>query len=130
MEKTIKYVYYISVILNGILLMLLFGIVPVLLYLSALINIGLVWYIRKILIKNNYLEEDIITVSEKLNLFADHLESIYELEMFYGDETLETLLDHSKELINDFVDFQIQHFEAEEELETEENSEETISEEE
>tara|TARA_R100001082_G_C4362486_1_gene160080 strand:- start:1086 stop:1418 length:333 start_codon:yes stop_codon:yes gene_type:complete len=110
--------------------MLLFGIVPVLLYLSALINIGLVWYIRKILIKNNYLEEDIITVSEKLNLFADHLESIYELEMFYGDETLETLLDHSKELINDFVDFQIQHFEAEEELETEENSEETISEEE
>ena len=50
--------------------------------------------------------------------------------MFYGDETLESLLDHSKELINEFVDFQIQHFEAEEELESEEDSEETISEEE
>lgn len=130
MEKTSKYIYYISIVANGIFLMLYFGTLPVLLYLSALINLGLVWYIRKILIKNNYLEDDIIHVSEKLNIFADHLENIYELEMFYGDETLESLLDHSKELINEFVDFQIQHFEAEEELESEEDSEETISEEE
>ena len=33
-----------------------------------------------------------------LNNFHSHIKSIYELEMFYGDQTLEHLLNHAKEL--------------------------------
>jgi hypothetical protein len=37
-------------------------------------------------------------VSTEIEHFADHLKSIYEMEMFYGDETLQGLLDHTKHL--------------------------------
>jgi len=30
--------------------------------------------------------------------FADHVDQVHEMEMFYGDETLKHLLRHSKEL--------------------------------
>ena len=44
----------------------------------------------------------LLSVSEELgdlqamiNSFAQHLKSVYELDMFYGDETLAHLLDHA-----------------------------------
>ena len=30
-----------------------------------------------------------------VNSFSEHLQSIYELEMFYGDDTVRSLLDHA-----------------------------------
>ena len=57
-----KYTLYISFILNGILLMTLFGIVPFLLYSSILTNLGLLWYIKKTLQKTEDLEGDIVGV--------------------------------------------------------------------
>ena len=30
------------------------------------------------------------------NSFSQHLESVYNMEMFYGDETLESLIDHAR----------------------------------
>ena len=32
---------------------------------------------------------------------------------YYGDENLQKLIEHSRELINDFVDFQARHFDVE-----------------
>ena len=52
MEKMSKILVYVSIVLNGILLMVLFGIVPFLLYLSALVNIGAFWYIASMVAKN------------------------------------------------------------------------------
>ena len=48
--------------------------------------------------------------------------------MYYGDDTLMGLIEHSRQLLNDFVDFQ-QDYTEEEELdsEPEENEEEEIS---
>tara|TARA_B100000927_G_scaffold282683_1_gene269614 strand:+ start:282 stop:530 length:249 start_codon:yes stop_codon:yes gene_type:complete len=45
------------------------------------------------------INEDISSVSQLLIDFSDHVKSVYELEMFYGDETLKSLMEHSKELI-------------------------------
>ena len=44
-------------------------------------------------------------VSFKIGFFEKHLESVYELEMFYGDTTLENLLQHSRDLTESFKDF-------------------------
>tara|TARA_R110000824_G_scaffold2936_10_gene13400 strand:- start:24702 stop:25079 length:378 start_codon:yes stop_codon:yes gene_type:complete len=118
----------ISVVLNAILLMFLFGITPFFLYLSILINLGLIWYIKKALNNNQALETDVDDVMEKLNVFTDHIENVYELEMYYGDENLESLLTHSRELINDFVDFQEKYFDVE--VEDEQSSQEATPEEE
>ena len=41
------------------------------------------------------------------------MESIHALEMFYGDETLKELIDHSREVINDVIDIQEKHFNVE-----------------
>jgi hypothetical protein len=116
-----NYVLSISVILNGILLIVLFGTIPFFLYLSVLINLGLLWYIRKVLEKNSDIEEDIEEVMDKITNFSDHLEGVHELEMYYGDENLQNMIRHSRELVNEFVDFQLKYFDTEEIFDTEED---------
>ena len=37
--------------------------------------------------------------------FTKHLEELYDLPMFYGDENLEKLLEHSRELRRDLEEF-------------------------
>ena len=108
--------------------MILFGIVPFLLYFSILVNLGLVWYIKKTLQKTEDLEKDVTDVVEKIDMFSEHIENIHQLEMYYGDENLQNLIDHSRGLINDFIDFQASYFDVEVESETDE--EETTEEEE
>ena len=78
--------------------------------------------------KNIELENNTEIIFEKIDLFRNHLEQLYELEMYYGDDTLMGLIEHSRQLLNDFVDFQ-QDYTEEEELdsEPEENEEEEIS---
>jgi|TARA_R110002073_G_scaffold298883_1_gene465640 hypothetical protein len=127
-EKISKYVFYISIVLNAILLNFLFGTVPFFLYLSVLINFALLWYIKRFLKKSTEIEEDIDDVMQKIDSFSEHVESVHSLEMYYGDENLQSLIDHSRELVNDFVDFQIKFFDVEEQIES--TSEEETTEEE
>lgn len=115
-----KYVLVVSFVLNAILLMFLFGVVPFFLYLSIVTNLALLWYVKNALQASKLLEEDVTDVMEKINNFSNHIENIYELEMFYGDENLENLLTHSRQLINDFIDFQENYYDVEvEDIETE-----------
>ena len=118
-----KNLIYISAILNGILLMVLFGVVPFLLYLSVVVNIGAFWYIAKMVAKNVELEEDVVEIVEKIEEFSSHIEDVHGLEMYYGDENLQNMIDHSRQLINDFIDFQAQYFDVEiEELDEKEEN--------
>ena len=108
-----KYVLYVSVILNGTLLMVLAGVIPFLLFLSALINLVFIWYILKSLQNASEVEGDIQELMRSLESFSDHLEQIYSLEMFYGDENLQRLIDHSRGLVNDLVDMQEKYYDVE-----------------
>ena len=66
---------------------------------SLILNGILVWYIIKLLTKLFFIQENIealITLSQN---FGDHLRQVSELEIYYGDETLNTLLKHSKYFI-------------------------------
>lgn len=130
-EKINKSVLYASVVINAILLMILFGIIPVLLYTSVILNFVFLWFVVRNLQKNIELENNTTLIFEKIDLFRNHLEQLYELEMYYGDDNLMNLIEHSRQLMNDFMDFQEDYTEEEElEPEPEENSEEKISEEE
>ena len=100
MEQMIKYVLYISIIMNGILLMVITGILPFFLYVSVLVNLVLVWYSIKSLYRLNDIEEDMVTLMEKNELFLENLERIHGLEMYYGDQDLQNLIDHSRDLVN------------------------------
>ena len=116
-----KYTFYVSLILNAILLMFLVGILPFFLYVSVLVNILLVWYAYQFVVENEKVEEDLNSLFESTEDFIRHLENIHELEMYYGDQNLQNLIDHSKTLINQYIDIQEKYYDVEVELERDDN---------
>ena len=103
----------ISLFLNAILLSFLFGLIPFLLYASVGLNAFLVWYAWTLVGQNEEIQEDLAGLSDSLDSFSNHIEDIHGLEMFYGDETLRSLIDHSREVINSTIDFQEKYFDIE-----------------
>ena len=112
---TNKVLILISVILNGVLLSFLFGLVPFLLYASVIVNLIFLWYVRNLLREVGSLQDGIMNMFDRLNVFSDHLEKIHAMEMFYGEPVLQDLINHSREIINDIVDIQQDYYDIEEE---------------
>ena len=104
-----------SLILNSFLLIYLFGLIPFLLFLSVVLNVGFVYYLSFLLKERAELRNDFNSLLMKFENYTTQLLQLYELEMFYGDETLEDLLRNSKTLINDFYDYEDKYFENNEE---------------
>jgi len=100
--------------------MVLLGVVPFLLYLSIITNVGFLWFVKSLLEREQRYESEITDIVEKIEAFSDHLENVHALEMYYGDENLHSLMEHSAELVNEFIDFQAKFFDVDvEELEME-----------
>jgi hypothetical protein len=72
---------------------------------SVLLNIFLIWYCRNLMISLYDVSTNMQTLVEEVLLFDNHLNSVHEMETFYGDETLGNLLRHSKGLIDTLEDF-------------------------
>tara|TARA_R100000808_G_C2133899_1_gene142544 strand:+ start:974 stop:1369 length:396 start_codon:yes stop_codon:yes gene_type:complete len=104
-----------SLILNSFLLIYLFGLIPFLLFLSVIFNLGFVSYIGFLLTDRNNLQADFFDLLESLEAYSTKLLKTYELEMFYGDQTLEDLILSSKALVNTFYDYEDKYFFSEEE---------------
>jgi len=116
-----------SLILNSFLLIYLFGLMPFLLFMLVLFNILALGYIRFLLDEGTRIQNHFNSLLPKIEIFSTHLSQIYELEMFYGDETLESLINHSKELIQGFYEFEEEYFsEMDEEYEYEDEKEQEI----
>ena len=62
---------------------------------SIILNIGLIAYVRTTIVQLLSVSEELGDLQQMINSFSDHLQSIYQLEMFYGDETVQGLLDHA-----------------------------------
>jgi len=67
----------------------------IILTISVLINMLLVWYGYKLIKKSLTYSENIYFLVDDMDSFVAHLEAIYELTTFYGDETLSYLLEHA-----------------------------------
>jgi len=78
----------------------------ILLILSLGLNGLLLWYIRQTLRKLLFASENFGLLKDSIDSFKSHLEGIYELEMFYGDDTLGGLISHSKDLVEDMQRFE------------------------
>jgi len=68
----------------------------ILLLISITINGLLFWYTRKLLEKLSVFTEGVIEFRMKLQELAGHLESVHQLEMFYGEPVLQRLIQHMK----------------------------------
>ena len=71
-------------------------ILSILLLISFTINGILFWYTRKLLEKLSVFTEGVIEFRMKLQELAGHLESVHQLEMFYGEPVLQRLIEHMK----------------------------------
>lgn len=91
-----RYFLIISLLLNAGLLMAVLGVVYFFLYLSILVNVGMGWYIYNLLGKVEYVNEDVENILSSVNGLSEHLDAIYELEMFYGEPVIQSLIDHMK----------------------------------
>ena len=73
----------------------------IILSISVGLNIFFIFYLRWILKNLAFLSENIYNLLETVEAFSDHLGAVYELEMFYGDDTLQNLLVHSKQVVEE-----------------------------
>lgn len=70
--------------------------IELLLVFSILINIVLWLYCRFLIQNLNNLVESAKDMSVMFMGFKDHVEGLHETEMFYGDASLQNLIEHSK----------------------------------
>ena len=80
-------------------------ILSVVLIVSLIGNFLLLWYVRELLIKMWTLTESKKDIWDTIENYSDHLKAIYEMEMYYGDETMQGLIQHTKYLKDYFEDY-------------------------
>ena len=100
----------------------------IILTISIILNILLIIYVAWLLRKLWVISETFGSIFDSLSNFSNHIKSIHELEMFYGDETLGALINHSKEVVDDLKEFEM--FYSTEGIEEEADDEEETEEEE
>jgi len=75
------------------------------LFLSLIINLALGWYIRELLVRFNEIGELAKGLDLSLEYYEKHLGNVYELETYYGDETLSGLLRHTGDLKKEIEEY-------------------------
>ena len=68
----------------------------IILLFSLIVNVGLFVYARAAIIRLLSFAEELYDLKAMSDSLTEHLESVYELEMFYGDETLGGLMEHAR----------------------------------
>jgi hypothetical protein len=66
------------------------------LFICSTIVLG--WFCYKLVFRLNFVSDNLVNLYRRLDEFDQHIKFIYELEMYYGDETLKNLIRHSKDL--------------------------------
>tara|TARA_R110002110_G_scaffold104079_1_gene262689 strand:+ start:75 stop:428 length:354 start_codon:yes stop_codon:yes gene_type:complete len=78
-----------------------------LVFLSLSMNFFLAWYIWRSVQRIKYYEIEMSEIVGSIGNFTTHLSSVYEMEMFYGDETLQYLLQHARDLTKVFDQYDL-----------------------
>jgi len=72
--------------------------VEVLLGISVIINGFAVWYVRELLIRFRFYSENTGQLFTNLQEYTDHLERVNQMEVYFGDPTIQGLLEHSRDV--------------------------------
>ena len=65
---------------------------------SALINVVFFWLLREQSSRLSIVADNSSDLMEIISSFRGHVKAVYSLDAFYGDETLEALLEHARAL--------------------------------
>ena len=75
------------------------------LIISLILNGILLWYIRKMLGKLLSVSDNMGNLVEDLASYQDHLQQLYEMEMYYGEPSIKNLIVHSRQIIEHVKEF-------------------------
>lgn len=92
--------------------------------LSLVINVVLFMYSRNVTRKLGMIANEMADLRDATTSFANHVRSVYELEMFYGDQTLQALMDHARSFRDYLGEFDYIYIIEEQEENDQENEEE------
>ena len=97
-------------------------ILSIILAISLIFNVLMYWYSRQLTQKLSFIYDNIGDVSELITNYRTHLKSVYSMEMFYGDETLKFLMDHTRSIGVLLEDYEDPEFFVEEFMEEDEDA--------
>ena len=63
---------------------------------SVILNVLLIWYVKKILEKLLFVSDNMLELSERVQEYNGHLTIVGELETYCGDDTIINLMKHTK----------------------------------
>ena len=98
----------------------------IILVISIGINLGIIMYCRGAITRLLAISEEMSDLKQMIDHFANHITDVYNLDMFYGDETLKFLMEHSTELSKELENFEYLYSLIEEEEELDDNKPEEI----
>jgi hypothetical protein len=94
-------------------------ILSLILLLSLGINALLFVYSRNVAQRLVLISDEIDDMRAAAASFAEHVKNVYELEMFYGDQTLQALMDHARSFREYMEEFDFIYITDEEEEDAE-----------
>ena len=65
---------------------------------SIIANFIAFYYNRVVLGRLMFLGDNLADLTEMITSYRNHIKSVYQMEMYYGDETLKFLIDHTRSL--------------------------------
>ena len=66
---------------------------------SVAANILAIWYIRLLLTKLMFVGENLSDLVDIITNYGNHLKTVYGMELYYGDETIKFLMEHTNSLL-------------------------------
>ena len=75
------------------------------LVISVILNGVLLWYIRKMLGKLLSVSDNMGNLVEDLASYQNHIQQLYEMEMYYGEPSIKNLIIHSKQILEHVKEF-------------------------
>ena len=97
-------------------------ILTLILTVSLLINIGLIAYVRSALTRLLFISDELGDLQDMVNGFANHVSDVYNLETFYGDQTLQSLMEHAVSFNEQLETFEVIYSLTSEDEDIEENN--------
>jgi hypothetical protein len=73
---------------------------------SMILNIGLLWYNRKLIGKLLFISNNLNDLVSMVESYRAHLKVLYSTEMYYGDETMKHLIAHTNSLSDLLEDYE------------------------
>jgi len=75
------------------------------LVISVIVNIIFIMYSRWLIKILKTREDDVNELADDVAKYVGHIKGVHEMEMFYGDQTLQSLIEHGTQMIEKIESF-------------------------